>query len=124
MLRYLLDSVIVIDHFNGIDQATDFIFRNAAESGLSVITRAEVMTGFGKGQQQLPKQMLNAFQTLSVNLVEADLAADLRRQYKWKLSDALQAAIALNNELLLVTRNTKDFSSSLHEFVVVPYEIS
>lgn len=122
-MTYLLDSVIVIDHFNGIDRATEFISQNAQESSLSVITRAEVMTGFSKGGQILPKRMLNAFRTLGIGRVEADLAANLRREYKWKLPDALQAAIALSHELLLVTRNTKDFSSSLHEFVVVPYQI-
>jgi len=122
-MTYLLDSFIIIDHFNGIDQATEFLSQNAEEISLSVITRAEVMTGFSKGGQTLPKRMLNAFQTLGISLVETDLAADLRREYKWKLPDALQSAIALSHELLFVTRNTKDFSSSLHEFVVVPYEI-
>ena len=112
-MTYLLDSVIIIDHFNGIDQATDFISQNPEEISLSVITRAEVMTGFSKGQQKLPKQMLNAFRTLGIGLVEADLAAELRREYKWKLPDALQAAIALSHELLFVTRNTKDFEHLL-----------
>lgn len=122
-MTYLLDSVIMIDHFNGIDQATDFISHNAEQISLSVITRAEVLTGFSTGRQTLPKQVLNAFRTLGISLVEADLAADLRREYKWKLPDALQAAIALSHELLFVTRNTKDFSSNLYDFVVVPYEI-
>src|SRR6185436_18004191 len=45
-LRYLLDSVILIDHFNGRPEATDCLAWMAAESALSVITRAEVMAGF------------------------------------------------------------------------------
>jgi predicted nucleic acid-binding protein len=41
----LLDSVIVIDHLNGIRAATEFIAHNEREIRLSVITRAEVLAG-------------------------------------------------------------------------------
>ena len=41
MARYLLDSVIVIDHFNGDDAATEFLVANGRESVVCVITRAE-----------------------------------------------------------------------------------
>ncbi|MDN5849370.1 MAG: hypothetical protein L0H63_06965 [Nitrococcus sp.] len=45
-VKFLLDSVIRIDHFNGIRIATQFIGDHASESALSVITRAEVLAGF------------------------------------------------------------------------------
>ena len=40
-LSYLLDSVILIDHLNGIDEATEFLAQHQPECALSVITRAE-----------------------------------------------------------------------------------
>ncbi|MGH8610014.1 MAG: hypothetical protein ACREX9_22180, partial [Gammaproteobacteria bacterium] len=48
----------------------------------------------------------------------------LRRQYRWKLPDALQAAIAVNRWLKLVTRNTRDFDPALHSFVLIPYTLT
>jgi hypothetical protein len=37
-LKYLLDSVIVIDHFNGIDSAMTFLKEQGSECALSAIT--------------------------------------------------------------------------------------
>ena len=37
--------------------------------------------------------------------------ADIRKQYKIKLPDAIIAATALVNNLTLLTRNTKDFEN-------------
>ena len=45
-LTLLLDSVILIDHFNGVAQATDYLSRWRKVAAISVITRAEVLTGF------------------------------------------------------------------------------
>lgn len=42
-LKYLLDSVIVIDHLNGDCKATDFMGSHGQASAISVITRAEVL---------------------------------------------------------------------------------
>jgi hypothetical protein len=44
--RYLLDSVIVIDHLNGISAATAFLREQFSVCAISVITRAEVLAGF------------------------------------------------------------------------------
>jgi|GEM_PF-3153352 len=48
--------------------------------------------------------------------------ADLRRTRHWRLPDAFQAALALEHDLKLVTRNVKDFSKDRDLFVLVPYE--
>jgi|GEM_PF-5947900 len=42
----LLDSVILIDHFNGIEQATEYLEEVWGVAHISAITRAEVLTGF------------------------------------------------------------------------------
>jgi predicted nucleic acid-binding protein len=51
----------------------------------------------------------------------SDSAAKLRKQHGWKLPDAFQAAIAIQNNIKLSTRNTKDFNPKQHEFVAVSY---
>lgn len=123
MMLYLLDSVVLIDHFNGIEAATEYLARHYQMIAVSVITRAEVLAGFDAASQATVKAVMGKIPHFSVTRDDADLAADLRRQYRWKLPDALQAAIALNNQLKLVTRNTKDFDPQRHGFVVVPYTL-
>ena len=48
----LLDSVIMIDHFNGVPPATAYLLEMQKKLAISVITRAEVLTGFeGRDRQ-------------------------------------------------------------------------
>ena len=123
-VRRLLDSVILIDHFNGIDAATRFIASEHQGIALSPITRAEVLTGFDEDVLPSARGLLDRFPTLPVTATEADLAASLRRSEGWRLPDALQAALALTHGLRLVTRNTKDFPSTRYDFVEVPYTVA
>ena len=120
-MRWLLDSVILIDHFNGIDSATRFIDEERADIALSPVTRSEVLTGFTDDHRALAAELLDQFPTLVIAAAEGDLAARLRRTEGWRLPDALQAAVARHNMLDLVTRNTKDFPPERYDFVTVPY---
>lgn len=45
-MSYLLDSVVLIDHLNGVTGATRFIESNGRDLAVSAITRAEVLAGF------------------------------------------------------------------------------
>ena len=120
-VRYLLDSVIVIDHLNGVAAATDFLIDHGPECAISVITRAELLTGCDLRTGLIVREFLDAFHVLSIDAPVADLAASLRRKEHWKLPDALQAALAMTHGLTLVTRNTRDFKSGKTLKVVVPY---
>ena len=53
----------------------------------------------------------------------ADAVARLRRSQRWRLPDAIQAAIALAEDLTLVTRNTKDFRDGDTIPVETPYVV-
>ncbi len=68
-------------------------------------------------------QLLDAFATFPINRAIADRAADPGAGQRWKLSDAFQAAIALEHGLPLVTHNKKDFDEQEHVFVHVPYRL-
>lgn len=122
-VTHLLDSVIVIDHFNGIEQATEYLARMRDHLTLSVITRAEVLTGFSLEQEPLARRLLDRFFTLEIDIAAADLAARLRRETHWKMPDAFQAALAKHYGLRLVTRNTRDFPPEQFPFVEVPYRL-
>jgi predicted nucleic acid-binding protein len=88
-----------------------------------VITRAEVLTGFSDGAESLALQLLDVFPTLPITVDIADNAARLRRTQRWKLPDAIQAAVAQHHELTLVTRNTRDFRAGGGIEVWVPYRL-
>lgn len=121
-MSVLLDSVILIDHLNGIPAATRYL-ESLKEASISVITRVEILAGFAPSEVPAVKEWLDRYPTFAVDRRTADSAADLRRQYKWKLPDAFHAAVAQQHGLKLATRNTKDFPPQRHSFVVVPYSV-
>ena len=124
MIERLIDSVILIDHLNGIEKATRFIAKlDPLETAISVITRAEILTGLDEDQQAEVISLLDQYQLLIINKPIADLAANLRRKYGWKLPDAFQAALAQNHKVKLSTRNTKDFNPQKHDFVEISYTV-
>ena len=122
-MRYLLDSVILIDHFNGVEPATTFLAEHGSACALSVITRAETLAGFDDEAEPLARALLDSFTALPITADIADLAARLRRRQRWKLPDAIQAAVAIHHALTLVTRNTRDFPPAGEPPVLVPYRI-
>src|SRR6266516_3329661 len=72
---------------------------------------------------QLARRLLDRFPILIIDRAVADLAATLRRQNRWKMPDALQAAVAKRHKLKFATRDTDDFSPKRHRFVIVPYTL-
>jgi len=121
--KYLIDTVILIDHLNGIKKATNWLMKNgSANSVISVITRAEILVGVEKAEYFAVKNLLDGFETLPIDAKIADAAAEMRKKYKLKLPDAFQAALAKVNNLTLVTRNAKDFKKEM-DFVKIPYNL-
>lgn len=124
MIERLVDSVILIDHFNGIDKATTFVLAlDPSKTAISVITRAEILVGIDEKEAQLIKTFLDQYSLLIIDRSIADLSADLRRKYGWKLSDAFQAALALHYKIKFATRNIKDFDPRRYDFVEIPYSL-
>lgn len=121
-MKYLLDSVIVIDHLNAIEPATRFLAEHGTACAVSVITRAEVLAGFDNTHIPMALELLDLFPAMPITTDIADLAARLRTE-RWKLPDALQAALAMHHGFALVTRNTRDFRSGSELEVAVPYTV-
>ena len=122
--KYLIDSVILIDYLNGVERANKWLNSlNDNEGAISVITFAEVASGADIDEKNEIEIFLSTFTCLSIDKSIASVAARLRQEYRWKLPDAFQAAIALSHQLVLVTRNTKDFSPKIHKFIKIPYKL-
>lgn len=119
----LLDSTVLIDHLNGIRAATEYLRGVTTTAAVSAITRAEVLSGYPDGDHAGVARMMDAFHFLPIDAAAADLAARLRHRHRWRLPDALQAALAQLHGLKLATRNTRDFPPRRHRFVTVPYRI-
>jgi hypothetical protein len=124
MFTRLLDSVILVDHLNGIAESNRFVLAlDPAATAISVITRAEILVGVEPDDEPLVKALLDQFHLLIIDKSIADLAASLKRTQHWKLPDAFQAALCLSHKIKLITRNTKDFDPQKYDFVEIPYEI-
>jgi predicted nucleic acid-binding protein len=117
----LLDSVVLIDHFNGVDAATRYLRAVHDRAHVSAITRAEVLAGFDPAGAVVVRRLLDRLRLVVIDGAVADLAAELRWHHRWRLPDALQAAAACIHSMKLVTRNTKHFNPAKHPFVLVPY---
>jgi predicted nucleic acid-binding protein len=122
-VKVLVDSVLLIDHFNGVPLATSYLKEIQAEACISVISRAEVLCGFDTAAAALALRLLDRFPTLPIDREAADLAATLHRNYRWRLPDAFQAALAQLHGLKLATRNVRDFPPKKFDFVEVPYTL-
>ena len=123
LVKYLLDSVILIDILNGMSKAIDWIKGQAKdEMMISVVTRAEVLSKAGN-QWEAVLFFLDEFRCLTIGPEEADLAAGLRNQYRLKLPDAFQAALAQSEELVLITRDAHDFEKIEGLQIKIPYRI-
>lgn len=100
----LLDSVILIDHLNGIPAAAEYLGSVGLAGHVSAITRAAVLTGLESTDRQTAIRFLDCFVFIGLNRDIADLAAELRHKNGWRLPDAFQAAVAQHHNLRLATQ--------------------
>jgi len=116
ILIYLSKKELKLEDFASED---DVLF-------ISVITLMEA-----KGYQYSNKKEETIIDTLCENLIKAYLSDDviesvigLRKKHKIKLPDAIILATAIENNLKLITRNTKDFEIAAHpDMIYNPFKI-
>lgn len=121
MVAVLFDTNILIDYLNGVGQAKSEL-EKSTDNAISVITWMEVMVGATPQTESVLKRFLNGFINLPIDTQVSAVAVTLRQQYKIKLPDAIVWATAQVHHRTLVTRNTKDFSSS-QAGVCIPYQL-
>ncbi len=108
MVSVLIDTNILVDYLNGIEQAKTELDRYS-DKAISLITWMEVMVGATPETEEIMRGFLSSFVNLPIDERVAAVAVALRKQHKIKLPDAIVWATAQVNRCLLVTRNTKVF---------------
>jgi predicted nucleic acid-binding protein len=124
--RYLLDSNTVIDYIARLhaDQARQWLNQLIDEEiNVSVITKIEVLS-FDPDKDDNYPVLVDFFEAANIFELNSDIVnktIQIRQKQKIKLPDAIIAATALINGLVLVSRNTKDFKSIQGLEVIDPY---
>ncbi|GGD76782.1 motility twitching protein PilT [Emticicia aquatilis] len=126
--KYILDTNAIIDFVGDkLPQAAAFEMDKIIdiELNISIIVKIEVL-GFNGDPLEMQKiaDFLMYANILYVDDIVADKAIHLRKTYKkLKLGDALIAATALVYDLVILTRNTKDFQNITNLEYINPHEL-
>lgn len=122
---YLIDSNVIIDFFNKSlpENGRDLLFK--IDPNISVVTFVEVLAknNADKGEVEKIKRFCEGANIYNIDKSLVPDVINLRRYYKIKLPDALIAATALYNDLILVTRNVADFKNIIGLELINPYTI-
>lgn len=116
MADYLLDSNVLIQHLRGHRPTTDLLKRLALEGhlGIATISRTEVVLGMRAHGRKVTLNFLDSLSCYALDVMIADEAGELVRHYRQQgitldIPDAIIAATALHNDLMLLTYNPKHF---------------
>lgn len=108
-MKALLDTNILIDYLNGVEEARKEVDRHR-ERSISLVTWMEVLAGaHNEEEEDVIEMFLLDFQVVEVTRHVAREAVAVRREHRLRLPDAIIWASARTESALLVTRNTKDF---------------
>lgn len=100
----LVDTDVFVDHLRGAKR----LRQGRERIRYSVITRCELFAG-RLPEEEAVRRLLAAFDEIPVDRSIAERAGYLRRNSALRTPDALIAATALEHQLVLVTRNARDF---------------
>ncbi len=128
-IKYVWDTNTVIYYLQQLfpPTAEEFIDNTLKEARpcISAITEIELLCWKTASEEDL--EVLHGFinDALVIELERTIKlkTAEIRRQYKIKLPDAIIAASALVYDLTLITRNTKDFENIEGLRLVNPWEV-
>lgn len=118
----LFDSTIVIDHLNGVPEATA-LFRERRGAAISIITWIEAAAGLSTGDADASaRAFLDTLKIIPLSREVARETVEIRRAKRLKLPDAIILASAKVAHLDLLTRNTKDFPEG-ERGIEIPYRL-
>jgi predicted nucleic acid-binding protein len=116
----LFDTNILIDFLNDVPAAREELDRYERHS-ISQVTWIEVMAGVTPVDDAATRAFLETFEVVGLTAKGAEEAVRMRRSRQYKLPDAMILATAICNNLLFVTRNTRDFAEG--PTIRIPYRI-
>ena len=121
-MRAIIDSDVLIDYLQGLNQAKLELDRYAKRE-MSIVSWMEIMAGADSPEEEkVCRGFLNSFTIHPLSVEVASEAVQIRRKHRIRLPDAIIWATARSQGCLLVTRNTKDFPAS-EPGVRVPYKV-
>jgi predicted nucleic acid-binding protein len=118
MATYLLDTNIIIDAINEKKGRNQFLINLAEQQGHTLaccpINVSEVYAGMRPKEEPRTTALLKSLQLYPITFPVAEMAGLLKRDYGKKgialaLPDVIVAAVAIHNQLTLITENTKHF---------------
>ncbi len=110
---YLIDTNIIIYYLEGEQAAISFLRTHRGKLAISSITWMETLSyTFTSGEEQVVRTFLQEFRPIEISSPVMELSVEIRRKKKMKLPDAIIAASAVHHDLILVTRNIKDFKGA------------
>lgn len=126
MSGYSFDSNVIIDLFNGVEEARSEL-RRASSSGGIWISRMVWIEIMSKGSDVRLREIEKFLSELCIDEVDPEIAARAammrRERPRLKSPDAIIHATAQLRGRILVTRNVKDFPASMPG-IRVPYSIA
>ncbi len=118
----LFDTCILIDYARGVPESHDLI-HTCPGRYISAVTWLEFLAGIPEARTPAAEAFLeNNFGIIPIDEDVLEYALRIRRKTKLKLPDALIYACAKMKNVLLVTRNTKDFDPAWID-IHVPYNL-
>ena len=110
---YLIDTNIIVYYLEGEQVAVSFLRTHRGKLSISSITWMETLSyPFSAEEDRVVRKFLQEFRLIEIFAPVMELAVEIRRMKKIKLPDAIIAASAIQNDLILVTRNVKDFNGT------------
>ncbi|OGG86678.1 hypothetical protein A3B87_02505 [Candidatus Kuenenbacteria bacterium RIFCSPHIGHO2_02_FULL_39_13] len=117
ILYYLRSQKNLSSYFAAIVEGLEFI-------SLSVITKIELFSypGLELEEDRKIKEFIEDFKINELDDEIVDKTIEIRKKYKLKLPDAVIAATALANNLILITHNKKDFDKVMGLQIIDPLD--
>ena len=122
--KYLIDTNILIAFIGKIlpeKGRTTISIILSEEFNISFINKIEVL-GHSSADKTLAT-FINLANVFEINDAIIDQTIAIRRNYKIKLPDAIIAATAITEDLILVTRNVSDFKNIKDIELLNPWEL-
>lgn len=125
---YLIDSNVIIGYLDNKIPTSGMQFLNIViddSPTISVINKIEVLrfNSLDESTYQTLVEFVNECLVLNLNDNIINLTISICKNNRIKLPDAVIAAIALANNLILLTRNTTDFKTINNLKTCNPWEI-
>jgi len=115
--NYLLDTTVIIDCLRGRKEVVDFLTQGVSDGsmvGCCAINIVEVYAGMRENERQVTKKFLDSLEYYEITRDLAELAGGYKRTHSEKgltlsPSDVIIGAVAISNNLTLVTDNLRHY---------------